>query len=54
MLPVFHIRDFRDTEEKDIDVQLNCPRQYDDLVTEHPVATLAYVDEDADIITVSF
>ncbi|KAI5817590.1 hypothetical protein BZA77DRAFT_309989 [Pyronema omphalodes] len=52
MLPVFQIRDFRDAEENDIDIQLGCPKQYDDLVTEHPVATLAYVDEDADIITV--
>lgn len=48
MLPVFQIR------ELDQDVQLVDGSQYDDMIVEHPVATLGYVDdEDGEVITVS-
>jgi hypothetical protein len=53
MLPAFHIRGFRDHEEREADVQLDRREDYDELIVEHPVATLGYVDDDdGEVITV--
>lgn len=68
MLPIFHIRDLanRDIDEESrlgsnisqdlqepADVQLDKPKQYDELIEEHPVAALGYIDEDdGEVITV--
>jgi hypothetical protein len=44
----FHIRDVSGA------IQLSEKREYDDLIGEHPVATLGYVDDDdGEVITVS-
>ena len=51
MLPAFHIRD---TVEELGEIQLEAANDYDDLIVEHPVATLGYVDDDdGEVITVS-
>lgn len=48
MLPVFQIRELGQ------DVQLDEKIQYDELIVDHPVATLGYVDDDdGEVITVS-
>ena len=50
MLPTFQIRDLKDIEE----LQLDPKREYDELIDDLPVATLGYVDDDGEVITVGF
>jgi hypothetical protein len=49
MLPPFQIRN----EPELADVRLDRKEQYDELIDEHPVAALGYVDDDdGEVITV--